>query len=167
MSGVINLDLAVVNEKNVEIVSQVLIKASEWLCSTGQLMWKASDLTVQKLLKQYDLKEMRICYENNNLIGVFIIQWKDPLFWAELKENESGYLHKLAVCREYSGMGYGEKLIQAAEVLCKEKNIEWLRLNCGTFRPRLRSFYENAGFKMVDRVFIDNRDQIRYMKKVV
>lgn len=131
------MNVMTVNEDNVEIFSKVLIEASEWLNSTG------------------------------NLIGVYVIQWYDPLFWSELKENESGFLHKLAVSRKYSGKGYGTKLIQAAELLCKEQNIEWLRLNCGTFRPRLRNFYEGTGFKMLDRVFVDNRDQIRYIKKVV
>ncbi|NRY14304.1 hypothetical protein DE162_003063 [Clostridium beijerinckii] len=48
--------------------------------------------------------------------------------------------------------------------MCKEHSVKWLRLNCGTFRDRLRNFYESNGFKMVDRVFIDNRDQIRYEK---
>lgn len=130
-------------------------------------MWKVSDLSVQKLLEKYRLEEMKLCYDNSKLIGVYIIQLHDPLFWLELKENQSGFLHKLAVCREYREKGYGRKLIRSAELLCKEQNIEWLRLNCGTFRPRLRNFYESAGFKMLDRVFIDNRDQIRYFKKLV
>jgi carbonic anhydrase/acetyltransferase-like protein (isoleucine patch superfamily) len=101
------------------------------------------------------------------IVGVYVIQWYDPLFWSELKANESGFLHKLAVSRKYRGKGYGRKLIQSAEELCKERGIEWLRLNCGTFRPRLRNLYESAGFKMLDRVFVDNRDQIRYLKKLV
>jgi GNAT superfamily N-acetyltransferase len=72
----------------------------------------------------------------------------------------------LAVYNEYKGKNYGYKLIESAELLCKEKGIEWLRLNCGTSRPRPRNFYENAGFEMLDRVFIDNRDQIRYQKSL-
>jgi GNAT superfamily N-acetyltransferase len=161
------VNVITLNEDNVEIFSKVLIEASEWLSSIGQSMWKIDDLTIQNLLKKYRLDEMKLCYDNGNLIGVYIIQWHDPLFWSELKENESGYLHKLSVCREYSGKGYGRKLIQSAEFLCKERKVEWLRLNCGTFRPRLRNFYESEGFKVLDRVFIDNRDQVRYTKKLV
>lgn len=156
-----------VNRDNVEIFSGILIGVSEWLNSIGQSMWKDNDLSVQNLLEKYNMEEMRLCYDDSNLIGVYVIQWYDPLFWSELRENESGYLHKLAVCREHCGKGYGRKLIHSAEQLCKERGIEWLRLNCGTFRPRLRNFYEGVGFKMLDRVFIDNRDQIRYVKKLV
>ena len=92
------------------------------------------------------------------------MQWYDSLFWSDIKKNDSGILHKLAVCREYSKMGYGKKIVESAELLCKKNSVNTLRLNCGTLRPRLRNFYENVGFKMVDRVFIDNRDQIRYKK---
>jgi GNAT superfamily N-acetyltransferase len=127
-------------------------------------MWKYEDIISEKLLKNYRIEDMKLCYEAGKLIGVYILQWYDILFWPRLQENESGIVHKLAVCREFANKGYGSKLIQSAELLCKERNINWLRLNCGTYRSRLRNFYESNGFKMVDRVFIDNRDQIRYEK---
>jgi GNAT superfamily N-acetyltransferase len=162
----LHMDIINVNEKNIEVFSKVLVESAEWLDSIGQPMWNANDLTVDKLIEKYDIQDMKMCYENGNLIGVYVLQWYDPLFWANLKKDEAGILHKLAVCRKYSKKGYGKKLIQSAELLCKNRNINWIRLNCGTFRSRLRNFYENAGFKMVDRVFIDNRDQIRYEKLI-
>lgn len=127
-------------------------------------MWKAEDLTVEELLKKYAIEDMKLCYENGDLIGVFILQWYDALFWSELGENDSGIIHKLAVSREYSKQGYGKKILESAEELCKKRGVYSLRLNCGTARLRLRNFYEQAGFNMLDRVFIDNRDQIRYIK---
>ena len=154
------------SNENIELFSKVLIESAEWLDSIGQSMWKVNDLTVDKLLEIYAIEDMKLCYDNGNLIGVYVLQWHDPLFWASLKKNESGILHKLAVRQEYHKNGYGKKLIESAELLCKKRNVKWLRLNCGTFRTGLRNFYEDAGFKMVDRVFIDNRDQIRYEKLI-
>lgn len=150
--------------ESIEIFSKVLNDSAAWLNSINQPMWKYEDITSEKLLKKYHIDDMILCYEKENLIGVYILQWYDPLFWESLRKGESGILHKLAVCREFAGNGYGRKLIQSAELICKKHNIKWLRLNCGTFRNRLRNFYESNGFKMVDRVFIDNRDQIRYEK---
>jgi GNAT superfamily N-acetyltransferase len=160
------MEIITADENSVEIFSDVLIKSAEWLSLIGKPMWKTDDLTVEELLKKYRLQEMKLCYDDENLIGVYVLQWNDPLFWSELENYKSGYLHKLAVCSEYRGRDYGNELIKSAELLCKGNNIEWLRLNCGTFRLRLRNFYEKAGFKMVDRVLIDNRDQIRYEKKL-
>lgn len=155
-----------VNENNMELFSKVLTDSAKWLDSIGQSMWKVKDLSSDELLKKYDITEMKLCYENERLVGVYILQWYDSLFWRELEKNDTGILHKLAVSREFSKMGYGKKIIESAELLCKEQGINSLRLNCGTFRPKLRNFYESVGFKMVDRVFIDNRDQIRYYKSL-
>jgi len=154
--------LEVVNatQKSIDIFSKVLNDSATWLNSINQPMWKYEDITSEELL----IDDMKLCYEKGNLIGVYILQWYDPLFWANLQKNESWILHKLAVCKESVKKGYGHKLIQSAELIFKEHNVKCLRLNCGTFRDRLRNFYERNGFKMVDRVFIDNRDQIRYEK---
>ncbi len=161
------MNIIMVNESNVELFLEVLKEAASWLISIEKPMWNPESLTVQKLLQSYKLDELRLCYDNNNLIGAFVLQWYDPLFWSELKEFESGYLHKLAIRNEYRGKGYGKELIASAEHICKACGIKWLRLNCGTFRPNLRKFYESVGFRMLDRVFIDNRDQVRYVKELI
>lgn len=158
------MDVVNVTNESLEIFSKVLNDSAKWLNSIQQPMWKCEDITSEQLLNKYSIEDMKLCYDNGKLIGVYVLQWYDPLFWENLQKNESGIIHKLAVCREYGNKGYGSKLIQSAESMCKERNIKWLRLNCGTFRDRLRKFYESNGFKMVDRVFIDNRDQIRYEK---
>lgn len=153
-----------VTSDSIDQFSKVLNESATWLNSRNETMWKYEDITSEELLKRYYMEDMKLCYENEILIGVYILQWHDPLFWPSKPVNESGILHKLAVCRTFAGKGYGSKLIESAEILCKERNVSWLRLNCGTFRNRLRNFYESNGFIMVDRVFIDNRDQIRYEK---
>ncbi|WP_238882873.1 GNAT family N-acetyltransferase [Clostridium sp. YIM B02551] len=160
------MEVVNVNKNNIDTFSKVLIEAAKWLNSINEPMWKIEDLTTEKLLEQYDISEMKLCYENGDLIGVYILQWYDSLFWSELKKMESGVLHKISVCRDYSKKGYGKKIVESAELLCKEYGVTSLRLNCGTSRPKLRKFYEDIGFKMVDRVFIDNRDQIRYLKSI-
>lgn len=160
------MKLIEVNANNIEEFANVLLEAAEWLQSKGELMWKPEKINAEELLKQYSLNEMNLCYDNDELIGVFILQWKDSLFWPEIEGATSGFLHKLAIKRKYTSMGYGKKLVLLAEELCKDNGIETLKLNCGAKRPKLRNFYESLGFQMVDRVFIDNRDQVRYEKKL-
>lgn len=155
-----------VNEDNIKLFSKVLTDSAKWLDSIGQSMWKVKNLSPAELLKNYDITEMKLCYEDEKLVGVYILQFYDPLFWSELKKNETGVIHKLAVSGDCRKQGYGRQIIESAELLCRKQGIKSLRLNCGTFRSRLRNFYESVGFEMVDRVFIDNRDQIRYYKEL-
>ena len=46
-------------------------------------MWKINDLTAEELLKKYNLEEMKLCYDNENLIGVYVLQWNEP-FWGRI-----------------------------------------------------------------------------------
>jgi len=161
------LHIVEVNSNNIEEFSNVLLEAAEWLEAKGQGMWKPEKIEPKELLKQYSMNEMKLCYHKGELIGVFVLQWQDLLFWPEVKDNSSGFFHKLAIKRKYNSMGYGKRLVELAENTCRDKGAKSLKLNCGTMRPKLRGFYESLGFEMVDRVFIDNRDQIRYEKKLI
>lgn len=161
------MEVCKVDMNNIELFSNVLIDSARLLDKENQTMWKIEDLSVKKLLEKYDIEDMKLCYEDGQIIGVFILQWYDPLFWPEVPINHSGIIHKLAVSIKFRKQRYGEEIIKLAEAMCKEKNIKSLRLNCGTSRKGLRNFYEKAGFKKQDRVFIDDRDQVKYVKELL
>ena len=72
-------------QKSIDIFSKVLNDSATWLNSINQPMWKYEDITSEELL----IDDMKLCYEKGNLIGVYILQWYDPLFWANLQKNES------------------------------------------------------------------------------
>jgi GNAT superfamily N-acetyltransferase len=156
-----------VKRDNIILFSNVLIDAAKLLIEEKQSMWRETDLSSEELLKYYKIEDMRLCYDNGELVGAYILQWSDPLFWPELPINEAGVIHKLAVCTKFKKQGYGKKILDAAEAICRVNRVKSMRLNCGTARLGLRNFYERSGLEMVDRVFIDNRDQIRYVKTLV
>jgi len=89
------LEVVNVTHKSIDIFSNVLNESATWLNSINQPMWKYEDITSEELLKKYSIDDMKLCYENGTFIGVYILQWHDPLFWANLQKNESGILHKV------------------------------------------------------------------------
>ena len=151
---------------NIGIFSNVLVEAARNLDKLGMHMWDIKKLKPDVLLKEYKIEDMKLCYENNELIGVYILQYGDKLFWSD-DNSDFAVIHKLALLPEHKGKGYGRKLMATVDDICKSNNINSIRLNCGTFRTNLRKFYESCGFKAVDRVFIDNRDQMRYRKELL
>ncbi len=85
-----------VTNESLEIFSKVLNDSAKWLNSIQQPMWKCEDITSEQLLNKYSIEDMKLCYDNGKLIGVYVLQWYDPLFWENLQKNESGIIHKLA-----------------------------------------------------------------------
>ncbi len=69
-----------VTHESIEIFSNVLRDSAAWLNYINKQMWKLQDLTSEELLKKYSIQDMKLCYENEKLIGAYILQWYDPLF---------------------------------------------------------------------------------------
>jgi len=71
-----------------------------------------------------------------------ILKWEDKLFWPDVKQDKSGFIHKLSIRRKYSGIGISRNMIDHAIEEFKKRNIALLRLDCATDIEKLCSFYE-------------------------
>ena len=153
--------------KNGDIESAILIlkEVAKCLIDKGQSLWEIDSLTKEKLLNNNILAENIYTYwENEKPIAAMILQWYDPVFWSEIKPNESGFIHKLCVSREYAGKGISGKMIKFAENECKNKGIKTLRLDCAGDRIKLCNLYESLGFKQINRKMMGNYDVAFYEK---
>lgn len=155
--------------KNGDIESAILImkEVAKWLTNKGEPIWEINNLTKEKLLgASLSGNNFYTAWENSKPIAAMILQWHDPEFWPNIRPFESGFIHKLCVCREYAGKGISTKMILFAETECKIKGIKKLRLDCDGNRPKLCSFYETHGFKQIDRKMIGIYDVVFYEKNI-
>ena len=90
---------------------KVIREAAKWLIDTEKPLWKLEELTKEKLLKDNKEEEFYVLRVDNELAGAMILKWNDPFFWPNIKEGQSGFVHKLSVRRKYSGTGVSEKMI--------------------------------------------------------
>jgi GNAT superfamily N-acetyltransferase len=139
---------------NVDEAIYIIREAAKWLIDTKKPMWKLEDLTKEKLLKDNRVEDFIVLKVDNKIAGAMILKWEDSFFWSEVKQDESGFIHKLSVLRNYSGKGISKNLVDYAIEECKKRNVAFLRLDCDGERERLCNFYENLGFKQVKRKMI-------------
>jgi GNAT superfamily N-acetyltransferase len=136
----------VARPSDVGTVSAVLSAAAAKLAERGEPLWTAaecSEAAVGAHVRQ-GLYYMG-CHEGDT-VGVFRLQLQDPVFWPEIPEGTSAYLHKLAVDPSRQGRGFAHDLLCHAVTLVRESGLEFLRLDCVAGRPKLRSVYESFGF---------------------
>lgn len=87
---------------NVDSAIEIMRETAKWLLETGKPMWKLEDLTKDKLLRNLKPSNFIIGKVDNDYAASMILQWHDSLFWPEIKEDESGFIHKLCVRRKYA-----------------------------------------------------------------
>ena len=126
---------------------KVIREVTKWLIYIEKPLWKLEDITKEKLLKDCKEEEFHVIKVDNDVAGAMILKWNDPFFWSNIKQGQSGFIHKLSVRRKYSGTGISEKMIEYAAEECRRRNVDFLRLDCAGDRKELCSFYEKIGFK--------------------
>lgn len=132
-----------------EKIEEILLNVWEWLNKNNNDMWDKKWLNWEHLSKNYKIEECFISYIKNIPIGLIILQKYDPYHWKEVKPNESIFIHKLAVKREFSGQGVANFMINFAKDYANQNSIRFLRLDTLSTIKKLRKFYENIGFKFV------------------
>jgi GNAT superfamily N-acetyltransferase len=80
--------------------------------------------------------------------GAMRFQLEDRLFWPDLEEAESAFVHRLAIRRAFAGQGISTALLEWAVHRAHALGKRFLRLDCDAERSRLRALYERFGFRL-------------------
>lgn len=83
--------------------------------------------------------------------GTLTLQWSDPMWWGE-RQQDSGYVHKIAVRPAYAGQSIGREMLKWAETAARKAEKMFLRLNCLAVDRKIRDYYERAGFVYISDV---------------
>lgn len=144
------LEITVVRAKagDLDAVIEVLNEAAEWLHSKGIDQWRPGrpeSFSRQSIAEKIRLGEVYLAKRNQLVVGTVTLQWSDRFFWVD-DETDAGYVHKLAIRPAYTGRGLGNRLLEWAEQATKAAGKNYLRLDCMFDDPRIRQYYEDAGF---------------------
>ncbi|WP_409344647.1 GNAT family N-acetyltransferase [Paenibacillus sp. MBLB4367] len=150
------LQISKAMEQEIEQASTILEEAAIWLKKIDQEMWSENQYSVAGLLKRYGIGNVYIGRLEDQAAATMILQEEDPM-WSDIAANESLFLHKLAVKRQYAKNGCSQEMIECAKRLAITLGKSYVRLDCAADRPKLCDFYERNGFVRV-------REQLLYGK---
>jgi len=107
-------------------------------------LWEACDLTVpwNDPIKDIERKtdfnsELFLVGELNNTIIASVMGGYD---------GHRGWINYLAVSPEYQGSGYGRKIMQAVELLIKDKGCPKINLQVRESNKNIINFYKAIGY---------------------
>lgn len=149
------------NQNDWSVASSLLQQVALYLDSRKKGLWSQKQVDESELRKNYKLNELFFLTDSSNILGMVFIQESDPLFWPEVEDNESIFLHKLAVLPSYKGRGFGRCIIELSIDIARQRGLNWVRLDCDV-RPELTKYYENHGFSLVNFVKIGNFEVARF-----
>jgi ribosomal protein S18 acetylase RimI-like enzyme len=129
--------------EELEQVVAVLSEAAGWLRSRGIEQWP-HPYPAEWVAASIERGETYLARLNGAVVGTITLRWDDPAFWGE-QPPVAGYVHGVAVRREFAGLG--SELLEWADEQVRVEGRDLLRLDCRSDNERLRRYYEERGFE--------------------
>lgn len=124
----------------------VVREVGQWLVETGREMWQVDTLTPANLFDAHTQGNCHVLYADGLPAAAFILQWQDPLYFAEVPDNTAGFIHKLAIRRQFAGQDLFSRILDFCRQTCRARGIHEIQLETDATRPALMRFYERHGF---------------------
>lgn len=162
-------------EQFLTIVREVAL----WLVDRGETFWEPDTLTAANLFDEYTRDNIYVMYVQPEgpeeatsyeatsaepaptavPAATFILQWQDPLYYADVPAHTAGFVHKVAISRAFAGQNLFQPLLNFCQAECLRRGIHELQLETDATRPALMRFYERYGFEPTYQKPIDEFGQ--------
>ena len=146
------LNISKAGNSEIPIVLDLLREAALWLKEHNIDYWQnwinPNEMFISWIKQGFGNNEFFIARYNNEIIGIFRLQWSDELFWKK-KKDKAGYIHSFTTLRKYKGKNVGTKILEWIEEYCRKNKKDYLRLDCGVSIVGLNKYYVDHKFKNV------------------
>ena len=143
-------------------VEAMLLEAARWVDALGVRMWDERELASDRIASEIRVGQFFIADFDGDPAGVIRFQLEDRLFWPDVPQHDSAFVHRLVVRRRYQGQGVSTALLEWAVDRARALGKRYLRLDCDEARPKLRSLYERFGFELHSFRHVAPYDVARY-----
>jgi GNAT superfamily N-acetyltransferase len=133
--------------QDIDVVSDILREAAAWLEQSGMLLWRQDELQPNNIAADVHSGLFFLAECDGEAAGTVRFQLEDKLFWPDVPQGDSAFIHRLAVRRRYAGGEISSALILWAIGRTHALGRRYLRLDCEASRSRLRAIYERMGFR--------------------
>ena len=110
--------------------------------------WKPGEKDETHFRTRTQQGEVWLAYADSHLTGAYELWWDDPAAWGP-RPADAGYVHRLMTVPHTSPPGTGRHLLTHAESRITAQGRPYARLDCLASNPRLRAYYESAGYRAV------------------
>jgi GNAT superfamily N-acetyltransferase len=132
--------------QDTEMVADVLREAARWLDQRGMSLWRDDELLPSRIASDVSTGLLFLAECDGEAAGTIKFQLEDLLHWPDVSQEQSAFIHRLAVRRRFAGGSVSSALLQWAVERARSLGRRYLRLDCEASRPRLRAVYERFGF---------------------
>jgi hypothetical protein len=133
--------------QDIDPVIDILREAAAWLEERRIPLWRQDELRPDDISTEVRSGLFFLAECDGEPAGTIKYQLEDKLFWPDIRQDESAFVHRLAIKRRFAGGEVSSALLLWAIARTHTLGRRYLRLDCEASRTRLRAVYERIGFR--------------------
>jgi ribosomal protein S18 acetylase RimI-like enzyme len=133
--------------QDIDVVSDILREAAAWLEQSGMPLWRQDELQPNNIAADVHSGLFFLAKRDGEPAGTIKYQLEDQLFWPDVPQDESAFVHRLAIKRRFAGGEVSSALLLWAIARTDALGRRYLRLDCEASQSRLQALYERLGFR--------------------
>ncbi|MET9296012.1 GNAT family N-acetyltransferase [Streptomyces sp. NPDC003077] len=122
--------------------------AARWMQDNGIAQWTPGERDEEHFRLRMKEGEVWLAEVAGRVVGGWELWWEDEPAWGP-QPPVAGYVHRLMTARGSAPAGTGRAMLARAERRVAEAGRPLCRLDCVSTNPRLRPYYEAAGYTVV------------------
>lgn len=136
------------DDRDLDLLVGLFDGAADWMVRNGIDQWKPGGKGAEHFRGRIAAGEVWLALDGGRAVGAYELWWEDEQAWGP-QPPVAGYVHRLMTDRESAPAGTGRALLAHAEERIAAGGRAVARLDCVSGNPRLRTYYEAAGYRVV------------------
>ncbi|MCX5390299.1 GNAT family N-acetyltransferase [Streptomyces sp. NBC_00094] len=136
------------DEQDLDLLVGLFDGLAHWMVRNGIDQWKPGAKSAEHFRGRIADGEVWLALDGGRAFGAYELWWEDEQAWGP-QPPVAGYVHRLMTDREAAPAGAGRVLLAHAEERIAARGRAVARLDSMTNNPRLRTYYEAAGYLAV------------------
>lgn len=128
-------------------IQSLLLEAAAWLNDRNVPIWHPDELSLASIAGDVQDRLFPFAQFEDQIVAAVKYQNEDRQFWPDISQEDSAFLHRLVVSRQFAGKGISTILMKWAVDRGRHERKRYLMWDCEIFRPKLRRMYESFGFR--------------------
>lgn len=154
-------------------IMKIIKMAQEALKKNGVDQWQDNYPNEQVIKEDIERGESYLLIDNNKVIGTTVLSFETEETYNEIFDGQwitnskYGVIHRIAVDNEVKGKNAAREIIYNAQILCKNKNINSIKVDTHEDNIVMRKFLEKNNFKYCGIIYLIDKSKRLAFEKIL
>jgi len=160
------------SNKDIDNVMKIIKKSQEYFKSQGIDQWQNNYPNNNVIQNDINNGHSYILIKDDKIIATTAISFDGENTYNKidgkwLSENDYAVIHRIAVDKLYKGLGIGGKIIKEVEKLCKEKEVNSIKIDTHKDNKSMKRLLEKNGFEYCGIIYLDDGSERIAFEKII